>query len=90
MATEEEARDDGQGDGDDADEDNLNLNCDSDSSEEEKETARKQAELEKKQRRKVGGLDRYHSDSKKFDMNDIDNHFRFLQHIDTIKNPEES
>ena len=36
------------------------------------------------------GLPRYTKESLKFDMSDVDNHFRFLQHIDTIKSPEES
>ena len=31
---------------------------------------------------KKGGLAKYSSESKKFDMSDVDNHFRFLQHID--------
>lgn len=39
---------------------------------------------------KKGGLAKYSSEAKKFDMSDVDNHYRFLQHIDQIPKPEES
>ena len=55
----------------------LNLNAEqSDSSDEDEDVKKPKAAAG--QKRKRGGLARYATESKKFDMSDVDNHFRYL------------
>ena len=35
-----------------------------------------------------GGVPKYATEAAKFDMSDIDNHYRFLQHVELTKNAE--
>ena len=65
----------------------LDLNDgDTDSSDEEPSSKAVKNALKKGK----GGLPRYASGSKKFDMSILDNQFRFLQHIDLVNGADES
>ena len=74
----------------------LNLNEGDDSSSEENVHGGAAASLNQyaytpPKKKKLGkGLPKYSSESAKFDMKDVDNHYRFLQHIEMIQSPEKS